>query len=204
MKRNIAILLFLLAITSPLRINAEVLGTAQYTMSFANFGYIDSMPLLLELHIKMFNLTPLDGESTGEICTIPFEAHLDSTDVDTVLVANEGVWWTERAKELLTNDHSEGIGIGCYLVWPSGGIGGFWFYDPEQEAFLLNSADFHGATITGISLRVDEISFDIIDGHIGELVDVYCRATLIVEGSWNNNVATEESSWGYIKTIPSQ
>jgi len=68
----------------------------------------------------------------------------------------------------------------------------------EDEVFSLDANDFHGATITSISVRLDSLSFET--GSSPEMKDAYFSLTWIVEGTWTNT-SIEPSTWGRIKAL---
>lgn len=195
-----ALLLTFLLMLLPLGLRSEVLGTAEFSIRNSNYGYESNLPLIM-LRLQIGYVMP-DG-SFDPPCQLEFDdTRLDSTDVDTVLVAVAGDLDFQCAAEYLTDNQPQAIGVAFYLPSRHGtGYGGPAVREEsEQIAFSLDSTDFNGDAITSISIRLDELTFDIIDGSFFEVIDFYCRVTVIVEGT-RNSVPVESKSWGSIKSI---
>ncbi len=193
------IFLILLVTSLPYGLRAEILGTAEFS---AEFGFCNTTtwPRMF-LRIQIAQQCPDLGLCA--ICSIPFYTWLDSTEVDTVLIATNETLDFSCVVNHLTNNYSEYVGVAFYRPSRVSGYGGPVSYGIENELFSLDSLDFYGADITAISLRLDELNYNIDYGSPCEFGYGYCRVTMIIEGTWDN-VAVETTSWGYIKSMYSK
>ncbi len=200
MIKRVLILTILLALL-PLGARSEVLGTAEFSVQNSNYGTV-YLPMIM-LQVGVSGLNP--AGVFDPVYDLRFDyTRLDTTDVDTVLVAEVDDVNFLHTVSNLTNNIPQYVGVAFYL--PSSvccGYGGPVVYETEQLAFSLESIDFFDANITSISIRLDDLTFDAVDGNTFEVWDFYCRVTVLVEGTWDN-VATENTSWGYIKSMYSQ
>lgn len=180
--------------------HSEVLGTAEYIHESCCWGFETTYSRLL-LRLTIGNILPEVGYWPWDV---EFPDQLNSTDVGTVLTATMETQDFPIFVSNMTNDHQDYIGVGFFVPLKAGGVSGMYEIELEPIAFSLSGNDFYGATITSISLTLEELTLEKCTSMLGnDCLGIYCRVTMTVEGTWNS-VSTETNSWGHIKSMYSE
>lgn len=178
--------------------HSEVLGTAEFVHDSCSWAF-DAYYSRLILHMTLGHMMPEVGY--WESCAVEFPDWLNATDVGIVLTATPDSEGFPCMASNLTDGSEDLIGVWFYVPSKTSGISGIFEVEQESIAFSLSDTDFRDATITAISLRVDELTLEKCTSLSGtECIGIHCRVTMIVEGEWDD-VATETTTWGRIKAL---
>ena len=188
-----AIVLLVMAVTFPSALRGEVLGSATFSGSIKGTSVATSLPyVVLQIAVGTVTENIIDGPTLRWST-----AWLDTSSIDTVLTAAPGSSIFATLAALLTDGQQQFAGIGCFLVLGPSSFGGSNRWDFEQRAFSLPTIDFSGSTITGFSVRLDDLVLGINTDNNSRIVE--WTATWTVHGS--APVEVEPSSWGRIKAV---
>ena len=184
----------------PSVVHADVLGTAEFIHDSCCWGF-DVYYSRLLLRLTIGNIMPEVGYWPWDV---EFPDWLNDTDVGTVLTATVATQDFPTFVSNMTNDHQDYIGVGFFVPSKAGGVSGIYEIELEPVAFSLGGNDFHGATITSVSLTVEELTLERCTSELGtDCLGIHCRVTMTVEGTWNV-VSTESTTWGHIKALYSE
>ena len=178
-------------------LHADILGTAEFVHDSCCWGF-DTCYSRLLLRLTIGDIMPEVGYWPWDV---EFPDWLNDTDIGTVLTATMATQDFPTFVSNMTNNHSNYIGAGFFVPLKAGGVSGMYEIELEPVAFSLSGNDFYGATITSVSLTVEELTLERCTSLLGnDCLGIHCRVTMTVEGEWSA-IATESTSWGRIKAL---
>lgn len=187
----------LLVILLPSISHSEVLGTAEFIHESCCWGWDLSYHSLM-LSLASCHELPIIGFTCWDV---EFPDLLNEPDVGTVLTATMETTDFPSFVSNITNNNAGYIGVGFIVPLKTGGISCIYETELTPVAFNLDGNDFFGATITSVSLTLEELTLEKCTTTLGnDGLGIYCRVTMTVEGTWNT-IATEHESWGSIKSM---